>query len=261
METEEIAVEAGDAHSLLEPDEIARVYAFVDGSPTKRSLLKGSVDGDTFLDTFLVLDNEETHELIRDGRNLRAVVQVIRNLGGLTSAARRIPWLQKVVRLADALDFDRLSKRLIFVRAATAEEAQSSRPRAGSSFIYIEEGQHRAIAAALNLLQNSTHSVHSALSATTSGRMQSLSYLRGVNLLGHASGDAFWDVADRRPSFSTPGCACALLLLWLQRRCWRARRHLRRRQSSARGAVAGACGAGAAQVRPKHCKDELSVSP
>ena len=63
METEEIAVEAGDAHSLLEPDEIARVYAFVDGSPTKRSLLKGSVDGDTFLDTFLVLDNEEMQRL------------------------------------------------------------------------------------------------------------------------------------------------------------------------------------------------------
>eukprot|EP00966_Prymnesium_polylepis_P312088 7211064-Prymnesium_polylepis.1 len=154
-------VEAEEASSLLSRDEESRVYDFVlRGSPSRRSLLIGTVPAARFLDTFLV---GHVTELVANGRSLRRVVQRIKELGGLDEAAARVPWLSAAVRLTHEFDFGRLARELPFVRRATDEEADGA-----LDGVFIEEGQHRAIAAAWIMSQ------HNDTAGTTS-----VGYLRG----------------------------------------------------------------------------------
>ena len=210
-------IEAASARSMLEPDEMQRVRDFVDdGLPSRRSLLSGFVDTDQFLDSFLLLDNSESQELITRGRSLRDVILRIRQLGGLDAAADRIPWLQRAVPLARSLDFDRLQRRRIFVRRAASWEAATSWCQGQG--LYIEEGQHRAIAIAWNLTSGS----HGE--ATDGAAVHRIHYLRGVNRLGHESGHAFWAVtawqgpwSQPRPCFSTAQLVGGMVVCLLAR--------------------------------------------
>ena len=214
----ETFVEASEARPLLDPDEMPRVFDFIDnGCPEKRSLLVGSVGTDELIDCFLVLDNPDSRELVSNGRSLRSVMETIRGMGGLERAASEIPWLQKCLPLARHLDWTRLATdRMMFVRRASAEEAASSLCQGQGA--YIEEGQHRAIAAAWNLTGGSAGG--SALGHhAPSGGEQLIRYLRGVNRLGYERGPEFWDVGMRHAPFSTLQGAGALavcgVLRWL----------------------------------------------
>ena len=193
----ERVVDAEEARSVLDPGEQRRVFEFVlQGSPARRTLLVGSVPSDTFLDTFLV---GVPTELIDDGRSMRRVVGRIRRMGGLEAAAARVPWLQPALPLASTLDFGRLSRERMFVRWATDEEASSCPDGRGT---YVEEGQHRAIAAAWIL----THEPNRSSQRT-------VPYLRGVNRQGQVWGARFWDVGPRYGDIVVGAalCACAIL--------------------------------------------------
>ena len=236
-------VEADEAVALLEDDEMPRVFDFIlNGISSRRSLLVGSVSTDEFIDSFLVLDNDSSRSLIVHGRSLRDVVETIRGMGGLERAAASVPWLEKCLPLARNLDWRRLATRLIFVRRASAEEAASSYcPGQGA---YIEEGQHRAIAAAWILMGGSAG--HAAGSSgerlMNNSHPASISYLRGVNRQGAERGHEFWDVGATSfvnsplsawlSRFSTLHCACALLACAALR--WLLREPRRRRQSRTR---------------------------
>ena len=223
-------IEAEEAAGLLEADEMPRVLTFINADETRRSLLVGSVSSDEFVESFLVYDDPVSHPLLANGRSLRGVVETIREMGGLERAAALVPWLQKAVPLAQTIDFDRLTRRLIFVRRAAAEEAESSFcPGQG---MYIEEGQHRAIAAAWNLTGGS------AGRSATYDRTQpaTIWYLRGVNLQGQERGHGFWDVgspvARLLTRCSTVHCVCALIVCGVVR--WMVQRPQRRRQELVR---------------------------
>ena len=200
----EHVVGADEACSLLSRDEVQRVYDFVRwGSPSRRALLIGTVSSAEFLDSFLV---GERTELIEDGRSLLRVVARIRGMGGIEAAAARVAWLRPAVNLSREIDFDRLERELMFVRRATDEEASP----AGHG-TYIEEGQHRAIAAAWVLSQQRRTE-------------QSITYLRGVNREGHVWGDAFWDVGPSRTEGATGALLCASAVFCCLRPFRRSRR-------------------------------------
>lgn len=186
-------VEEEEARSFLDPNEEPRVFRFVAGPSSRRSLLVGTVGSREFVDSFLV----GGAEFIRGGRSLREVVSHIRQTGGMEAAATQEPWLEPASRLSAAFDFDRLARQLIFVRRATDSEAASC---PGGRGTYIEEGQHRAIVAAWEITQrNQTH--------------QSVAYLRGVNRQGHVWGDDFWavELPLRSRLAGAAAAACALL--------------------------------------------------
>ena len=227
----ESLVEASEARPLLDPGEMPRVFDFIDnGCPEKRSLLVGSVGSDEFIDSFLVLDNPDSRVLVSNGRSLRSVIETIRQMGGLESAASQVPWLQKCLPLARHLDWTRLSTdSMMFVRRASAEEAASSLCKGQGT--YIEEGQHRAIAAAWNLTGGSAGT--SAQQHVPRGGEQLISYLRGVNRLGHERGPDFWDVGMRRAPFSTLQCAGALVVCGVLRWMFKSRRRRSRRTTRA----------------------------
>ena len=178
-------VEEEEARAHLDPDEHPRVFEFVAGSPARRTLLVGTVLGTDFVDSFLV----GGADFIRGGRSLRDVINRIQIMGGMEAAAAQEPWLQSALQLSRSLDFSRLKRRLMFVRHATSEECPTGRCK------YVEEGQHRAIAAAWLMSQrNWTHNT-------------SIAYLRGVNRQGCAWGDGFWAVG--RPHESLVGVVCS----------------------------------------------------
>lgn len=222
-------LEADAARGFLEADESPRVAAFIAGKPGKRALLVGTASAERFLD-FLLYAAPPTAELIAGGRSLRAVVKSIREMGGMDTAATRVPWLESAATLARQLSWPRLASRLIFVRTACAEElgpparpsgaehddgrAAAQRWVAATTAITIEEGQHRAIAAAWLLTRNG--------SALDAPRGPDVAYLRGVNRLGYACGERFWEVHASHAE-GAASCALALALgglLWRAMRAW-----------------------------------------
>jgi hypothetical protein len=216
----EHVVGEAEALALLEPDEQRRVREFIIvGSPDRRSLLVGTVSASEFLGTFMLISPASrsyvgtvTSGLTANGRSLRDVVETIRALGGLESASCAVPWLRPSVALARTLDFERLATRLIFVRRADEEEAASS--SCAGVGTAIEEGNHRAIAAAWLLSQGNASAP------------QRLAFLRGVNLQGVVSGPAFWAVEaqvgpEQKARLGCLGGAASLLA------CCAARRGLR----------------------------------
>lgn len=227
-------VEATEARRMLATEEMPRVFDFIDhGCPSRRSLLVGAVGIDEFLDSFLVLDNIDSRALLGYGRSLRSVVESIRCMGGMEQAAMGIPWLAKCLPLANDLDWNRLASQLIFVRRASAEEAATA-PCAGQG-LYVEEGQHRAIAAAWNLTGGSSRKcgAHGDQDSVQPSSTQptTISYLRGVNREGAEHGHPFWDVASKpsRLTLLNPwSCGCALFACLLAR--WLLQRRLRRRR-------------------------------
>ena len=233
----ETLVEAAQARRMLAAEEMPRVYDFIDhGSPSRRSLLTGIVGVDEFLDSFLVLDNIDSRALLDGGRSLRSVVESIRCMGGMERAAMEIPWLRKCLPLVRNLDWSRLARQLIFVRRASAQEAASA-PCAGQG-MYVEEGQHRAIAAAWNLTGGSSRgcgapSRYDVLRPLDSTQPTTITYLRGVNREGAEHGHPFWDVASRPPRLALLNpwsCGCALLACLLARSLLRRRRRRQRRE-------------------------------
>ena len=216
-------VDAAEARLFLEPDESHRVDEFIGGSARKRALLVGSVTVARFLDEFVIYSADDTATLVQHGRSVRQVVHTIDAMGGLEAAAARVPWLLAAVPLVRQMDWRRLASRLIFVRHACADEVASCPSLSGlgpvarmlSPGMSIEEGQHRAIAAAWLLTRNATE---------PSPIAPPLAYLRGVNRLGHACGEQFWDVSASRAE-GPVCCALVLSLVWVG---------LRRRRASGR---------------------------
>lgn len=170
-------VNAHTALALIGKDEPLRLRLFIAASEEKRSLLVGVHSAQQFLSHFVFLENEETALLTKNGRCLDKVVATIQNdFGTLQAAAKSVPWLEKAVQLVNTLDFEMLANsNLLFVRRASAEEAKSCENQVG---LCIEEGQHRAIAAAW-------------LFASGRVKGQSIRYLRGVN---RDDGYTFWRV-------------------------------------------------------------------
>jgi hypothetical protein len=229
----ETAVGRSEARALLDRNEVVRVLDFVDGSDAKRELFIGSVEPNEFLGSFLLLANEETALLIQNGRSLQSVVDKIREMGGLARVSReKVPWLRKAVPLAAALDFELLAQRRMFVREATAEEAATSRCQGQGTL--LEEGQHRAIAAAWNITGGDSGAARLESPGVRGRAYPGIPYLRGVNLQGAQSGPEFWDVGSTSrlrlvvPRCSAGDCALALLLCGAARcalvRCKRVRR-------------------------------------
>lgn len=185
-------IDADAALALLAPDEKARVRDFVLGAPEDRELLSGSAPIHTFLDCFVCWSGDSNRALLAEGRSLRQVVSVIRRLGGMQAAALRVPWLLSAVSLSEALSFARLARGArIFARHATAAEAVSltfaaASPCEESARYSIEEGQHRAIAAAWVLTGGGESEPNASLP-------RRVPYLRGVNLRkGAVEGGDFW---------------------------------------------------------------------
>lgn len=208
---DEHEVDAAEARAFLEPDESHRIDEFIGGSDRKRALLVGTVTVARFLDEFVIYDADDTAALVRHGRSVRQVLHTINAMGGLEAASAAVPWLRAALPLAREMDWRRLASRLIFVRHACAEEVSSCPSLSGlgpvarmlSPGMSIEEGQHRAIAAAWLLTRNA--SVDAPLAPP-------LAYLRGVNRLGHVCGERFWDVSPSRAERAEGPVCCALVL-------------------------------------------------
>ena len=231
----ELVVEEDEAAMLLDPNEMPRVRDFLAGEETARTLLDGLVPVHMFLDCFLLWSGDANRALLRNGRNLRGVVETIRLDGGLGAAARRVPWLSSAVDIADHFSLDWLRRRRIFVRHAMPHEALSAASTCArmSQPIYIEEGQHRAIAAAWTLTRGGT-------AEPSAG--QGIAYLRGVNRRGAPGGDAFWQVhgtglasgrdswrLDRHPMAEFCSGVSCVLLAWYAAHLGCRRRRVRRR--------------------------------
>ena len=228
------------ASALLDPEEIQRVRNFLAGDEAARSLLDGLLPADIFIKCFLVWSGEQNQGLLSNGRSLLQVVQRIRELGGLKMAAELFPWLGSAVHLAANFSFDHMMRRRIFVRYAMHAEALSvmSTCASGNRAMYIEEGQHRAIAATWNLTNGGRTAPTSRL----------IAYIRGVNRRGAAGGAAFWRVngigivegySDRYPTAELCSGAVCVLLLWAtatrSRGCmWRRHRGQRARRGDCR---------------------------
>ena len=163
--------------------------------------------------------------------------------GGLAASARQSPWLSSAVGLADYFTLDRWSRKRIFVRHATPQEGLSvaSTCTHESHAVYIEEGQHRAIAAAWRLTNGGTEEPKAqvdlregsmpcskpaaaarVIALAAASRMcsprpllilcgrplvcaqQRIAYIRGVNLLGAPGGEGFWQVHGGKAA--APAC-------------------------------------------------------
>ena len=183
----EIVIDEHEAGMLLDSNEEPRVRDFFAGDVSARTLLDGVVTARTFLDCFVLWSGPANRELLRNGRNLRSVVDTIRTDGGLAAAAERSPWLSSAVFLADQFSLSRLYSRRIFVRHTMRHEALSAATTCAheSQAVYIEEGQHRAIASAWILTRGGTE---------VPDAHQRIAYIRGVNRRGSPGGDAFWQV-------------------------------------------------------------------
>lgn len=183
----EVVIDELQARKMLDPYETQRVHDFFAGEETSRTLLDGLVPVRTFLDCFLLWSGEGNSELLRNGRSLRDVVETIRLEGGLAAAARRTPWLSSAVGLVNHFSHERLQRQRMFVRHAIPREALSVEATCthGSQPIYIEEGQHRAMAAAWVLTHGGTEEPEA---------QRSIPYIRGVNRRGSMGGDAFWQL-------------------------------------------------------------------
>ena len=221
------------ARALLDPNEMPRVRDFFAGEDSARSILDGLVPAPVLYDCFLIWSGDENRELLRNGRSLRNVVETIKMEGGLAAAASRVPWLASAVGLADHISLEMLQRQRIFVRHAIPQEALSAAPTCvnASRPVYIEEGQHRAVAAAWILSKGGTQEPRPE---------QRVAYVRGVNRRGHFGGKGFWRVlgraqpsgADRYPMAELCSGAICVLLAWsLPRFCWgRKPAHRRRRE-------------------------------
>ena len=232
----ELVINASQARKLLDPYETQRVHEFVAGENSARTLLDGAVPLRTFLDCFILWSGERNQELVRSGRSLRSVVETIRLEGGLEAAAARSPWLSTAIGLADDFSLERWQRQRMFVRHAIPHEALSVEATCTHARqpIYIEEGQHRAIAAAWVLTRGGKEEPNA---------QQFIAYIRGVNRRGSRGGDTFWQVhsaaltlmpdaewrpwhlvADRFPKAELlSGAVCALLAYHAARRCLRYR--------------------------------------
>ena len=248
LASHESVIEAEEAHSMVDPLEVPRVHDFLSRSPDERTLLDGRVPASTFVACFLVWSGETNVELLANGRSLQNVVDTISQFGGMDAAADRVPWLKAAVPLARDLSFELLEVRRMFVRHATRIESISvddSCPSNSNRYL-IEEGQHRAIAAAWTLTQGG--------SRPPSNR--EVPYLRGVNRGGVAHGVGFWrlqfkvapeEEQARHPAVELWCSVICLLCIWQSVR-WGCRevqfgRRLERRRPSARlGGRASAAG-------------------
>ena len=189
----ELLIDEGTARSLLDPMEMPRVRDFFAGEESARSILDGSVTAPVFFDCFLIWSGDENRELIRNGRSLRNTVETIKLAGGLAAAAATVPWLASALRISEhASLLEMLQRRRIFVRHAVPHEALSASPTCvnASRPVYIEEGQHRAIAAAWVLSRGGTQEPRPE---------QLIAYVRGVNRRGQPAGEGFWRVHGRHP--------------------------------------------------------------
>jgi hypothetical protein len=219
----ESLLQAEQAREMLDPLEMQRVHEFVSGSPSERTLLAGRVSTHVFLHCFVVWSGVDNQALLRNGRTLQQVTKAIASYGGMEGAVERVPWLQAAALLVQSFSFDALERHRLFVRHATPMEAISvgeSCPR-GSPAVSIEEGQHRAIAAAWILTDG----------GLLPPRPQQIPYLRGVNRRGMPDGEGFWRLEpktvgghDDPPHPTTELCcgAVGLLCVWQSLRwVWR----------------------------------------
>ena len=169
-----VAIDEAMRHLEDFQDEPDRFRAFVEGDAERRSLLVGWVPAQEFLD-FWTLRSPETETLRTHANHLRGVVQRILELGGIHQAAQECPWLEQCLAFYDddgrsRFDFKRLSRNLPFVRLC-------------DGIMHIEEGQHRAIVAAL-MIEAGQGPEH-------------VWFLRGCNRDGHDYGDNFWSCQRR----------------------------------------------------------------
>ena len=182
----EILIEAEAARQMIDPREAPRVLEFIASAPTVRSLLDGRASAAAFVECFVVWSGASG--LLRHGRTLKHVVERIADLGGMAAAAEAVPWLQQAVPLSKNFSFAQMEAHRIFVRHASTTEALSAPASCSSTQrMYIEEGQHRAIAAAWVLTSDGSDSAFQR----PHHRERSITYLRGVNRRGAEAGDPF----------------------------------------------------------------------
>lgn len=220
----ELLIDENDAKAMLDPEEAPRVHEFVSAAQESRSLLAGLVSASTFVECFVIWSGVKNHQLLQRGRSLHQVVETIQAYGGMAAAAAETPWLEAAVPLAERFSFERIERERIFVRHASAGEALSTSATCHGRVYYIEEGQHRAIAAAWTLLMSNSSDVL---------RDQSIAYVRGVNRKGAAEGTGFWrlhgtDASGNSTRYPTAelcsGGACLLLTWRVARFAWRGSR-------------------------------------
>lgn len=226
----ELLVHEDEARAALDPDEMPRVRDFFAGEERARSLLDGLIPASAFYDCFLIWSGDENVDLVRHGRSLRRVIETIGADGGLAASAQQVPWLASAARMEN-FSLDRMHRQRIFVRHAVPHEALHAPSTCvnQSHPMYIEEGSHRAIAAAWALSRGGTQEPDP---------LQLIAYLRGVNRRGKPDGAAFWRVHGRNsadygeyanfPIAELCSGALCVALVWSVAH-WGRARHKRRR--------------------------------